>query len=109
MAHPRSACGASPSRGRRLRTGGAGSAAPAWWGLRWGLLVGLMVLAAGIVWTTELLNTAIESAVNLATTEYHPMARVAKDVASGATLIASLTAIIVGLSILIPAAIEKFL
>jgi len=28
MAHPRSACGATPSRGRRRRTGGAGSAAP---------------------------------------------------------------------------------
>jgi len=30
MAHPRSAFGASPSRGRRQRTGKAGSAAPAW-------------------------------------------------------------------------------
>jgi len=31
MNHPRSAFGASPSRGRRLRTGRAGSAAAAWW------------------------------------------------------------------------------
>ena len=48
MAHPRSACGASPSRGRRQRTGKAGSAASAW--LRARVLRGLaaLVLAACI-------------------------------------------------------------
>ena len=67
----------------------------------------IMVLAAGLVWTTEFLNTAIESAVNLTTIEYHPMARVAKDVASGATLVATVVSLIVGLTMLIPHVLDK--
>ena len=67
----------------------------------------IIVLVAGFVWVTEFLNTSIESAVNLTTTEYHPMARVAKDIGAGATLVASLTAFIVGIVILLPPILER--
>jgi undecaprenol kinase/diacylglycerol kinase (ATP) len=49
----------------------------------------LMIVAIGMVWTTESINTAIEAVVNLASPEYHEMAKVSKDVAAAATLIAS--------------------
>lgn len=62
-----------------------------------------LILAIGLVWITETLNTAIEAAVNVAAGgKYHPMAKVGKDVASTATLIASFLALIVMLMILVP-------
>jgi diacylglycerol kinase len=70
------------------------------------LEVSIIMLTAGFVWVTEFLNTAIESTVNLATAEYHPMARVAKDIGAGATLVASVMSLAVGLLILVPAIIE---
>jgi diacylglycerol kinase (ATP) len=53
--------------------------------------------AIGLVLVAELLNTAIEVAVDLATETYHPMAKVAKDVAAAGVMIATLYAVIVGL------------
>lgn len=61
-----------------------------------------IVLSAGLVLTTETVNTAIEIDINLTSPEYHPYARDTKDVAAGAVLIASLVASIVGLIIFIP-------
>ena len=55
----------------------------------------LMMVAIGMVWTTESINTAIEAVVNLASPDYHPMAKVSKDVAAAATLIASTLASLV--------------
>lgn len=43
----------------------------------------------------ELINTAIESVVDLFVDVYHPKAKVAKDVAAGAVIVAALNAIIV--------------
>ena len=62
----------------------------------------LLVLAIGIVWLAEFINAALEAAVNLASEGFHPMAKVAKDVAAGAVLIAALAAAIIGLLILGP-------
>lgn len=56
----------------------------------------VLALAIGIVLTAELLNTAIEAAVDLVTTEYAEQARIAKDAAAGAVLIASVAAVVVG-------------
>lgn len=61
-----------------------------------------LVLTIGIVWMAEFLNAAIEASVNLAAPDIHPMAKVAKDVAAGAVLIAALVALVVGLLILGP-------
>jgi diacylglycerol kinase len=51
----------------------------------------LIVLVFGMLWTVETLNSAIEAVVDMVTQEYHPMAKVAKDVAASATLVATLT------------------
>lgn len=59
----------------------------------------LLILFSAIVLVvlTELLNTAIEAVVDLVTTAYHPLAKLAKDVAAGAVLVAAINAIVVGL------------
>ena len=44
----------------------------------------------------ELVNTAIEAAVDVASTSFDPMAKIAKDIAAGAVLIAALNAVAVG-------------
>lgn len=54
-----------------------------------------IVFAIGIVFIAELLNTAIESAVDVATDQYSPEAKIAKDVAAGAVLVASTLAIVI--------------
>lgn len=56
----------------------------------------------GLIMGLELVNTAIEAAVDLATQEYHPLAKRAKDTAAGAVLIASIMAAVTGLLIFIP-------
>lgn len=49
-----------------------------------------------IVIITEMVNTAIEVTIDLITQEYHKLAEIAKNVAAGAVLIATMNAIIVG-------------
>jgi diacylglycerol kinase len=66
-----------------------------------------MIVIIGIVWITEALNTAIEAAVDVATQELHPMAKVSKDVAAGAALIATFLATIVTLMILVPPLVAR--
>ncbi len=61
-----------------------------------------LLLAIGLVWTAEFVNTAIEAIVDLASPEAHPLARVGKDVGAAAVLIAALIAVSVGLFILGP-------
>jgi len=55
-----------------------------------------LVLAMALVWTAEALNTAIELTCNAITLEKHPLIGLAKDVAAGAVLLASLFAVVVG-------------
>ena len=50
----------------------------------------------GLVMELEHVNTAVESVVDMVTEEYHPLAKVAKDTAAGAVLIAALMAAIAG-------------
>ncbi len=61
-----------------------------------------IVLAMGLVWTAELLNTALEAAVDLASPDLHPLARVGKDVAAAAVLTSALVAVATGLLVLGP-------
>jgi diacylglycerol kinase (ATP) len=58
----------------------------------------LMVLLVAItfVLVAELVNTAIEATVDVASTSFDPMAKLAKDIAAGAVLIATLNAVAVG-------------
>lgn len=56
----------------------------------------ILTLSIALVVITELLNTVVESTLNLMVQTYHPGVRFAKDVAAGAVLIASLNAVVVG-------------
>ena len=58
-------------------------------------VVCIIVLVALVV-ALELLNTAIESVVDLMTVAHHPLAKIAKDAAAGAVLVASVCAVVVG-------------
>jgi len=61
------------------------------------------VLAAiGLVLTAEALNTVVEALVDLCTDEFHPLAKIAKDVAAGAVLISSAAALGVGAAVFLP-------
>ncbi|TYZ11525.1 diacylglycerol kinase family protein [Hymenobacter lutimineralis] len=62
----------------------------------------LVALAVGLVWSLELVNTAIEAVVNLVSPEYHPLAGRAKDVAAGAVLVGAVAALAVGLLVFGP-------
>lgn len=55
-----------------------------------------LTMAAAVVLFAELLNTALEAAVDLATKELHPLARQAKNVAAGAVLVTAIAAAAVG-------------
>jgi diacylglycerol kinase (ATP) len=62
----------------------------------------LLILAIGIVWLSEFINSSLEAIVDLASPEIHPLARVGKDVGAAAVLIAAATAFAIGLLILGP-------
>jgi diacylglycerol kinase (ATP) len=55
-----------------------------------------LVLAIAFVLFAEMLNTAIEGVIDVSTTSFDPNAKLAKDIAAGAVLIASITAVAVG-------------
>lgn len=62
----------------------------------------VILLCIGSVIALELINTAIEAVVDLITPNYHPLAKIAKDVAAGAVLIMAIIAAICGIIIFIP-------
>ncbi|MDZ4767119.1 MAG: diacylglycerol kinase family protein [Chloroflexota bacterium] len=67
----------------------------------------LLVLTITIVWMAEFLNAAVEACVNLSTSEYHPMAKVGKDVASAAVLLSVVAAVVIGGLLLLPPLLQK--
>ncbi len=69
----------------------------AWW-LETGL-VPVLVMSA-LVLSLEVVNSAIEAVVDLASPEFHPLAKVAKDAAAGAALLAAVFSVVVGLVVL---------
>jgi diacylglycerol kinase len=62
----------------------------------------ILLLAIGIVLVAEAFNTALEAVVDLASPEIHPLARVAKDTAAAAVLLAAVVAAGAGLILLGP-------
>ena len=62
----------------------------------------ILVLSIACVLILEGLNTALEAAVDLASPQIHPLAKIAKDVTAGMVLIAAIASAIVGLLILGP-------
>jgi diacylglycerol kinase (ATP) len=62
----------------------------------------ILVLTVAVVWVAEFLNTAVEAIIDLVSPNIHPLAKIAKDIAAAAVLIAALAAVIVGLLVLGP-------
>ena len=58
-------------------------------------LIALM-LAIVFVLIAEMINTAVEAAIDVASTSFDPMAKLAKDISAGAVLIAAINAVAVG-------------
>lgn len=80
-----------------------------------GLLLGVtmlewaaLLLCCSAVLCAEMINTAIERTVDIASPEKHPLAEKAKDIAAGAVLVMSLFAAVVGLMIFLPYLIALF-
>lgn len=66
------------------------------------LELAMLALAITLVLVAEMVNTALETVVNLAEEKFNPMAKVAKDVAAGAVLLASAGAVVIGLAVFLP-------
>lgn len=56
----------------------------------------IIILTITLVIMAELINTAIEAAVDVTANYYHPLAKIAKNTAAGAVFISALNAIVVG-------------
>ena len=56
----------------------------------------VLLISICFVLITEMINTAIEGSIDVATTAFDPMAKLAKDIAAGAVLLATLNAVAVG-------------
>ncbi len=65
--------------------------------------ISVIGITIGIVLAMELLNTAIESLVDLTVGQsYHELAKIAKDCAAGAVLVSAMAAAIVAVALLLP-------
>lgn len=64
-------------------------------------VVPILTLCA-LVLSLEMMNCALEAAVDLASPELHPLAKFAKDAAAAAVLLAALTSVVVGVWVLGP-------
>ena len=62
----------------------------------------VVLSAITLVLVLEMLNTAVEAAVDLASPERHPLARIAKDVTAGAVLVAAIGSVLVALALFGP-------
>ena len=71
--------------------------------VRWGILL----VVASLVIMAELFNTAIEVTVDLVSPEFHPLAKIAKDIAAAGVLVAASLAFITGLVVFGPALIYR--
>jgi diacylglycerol kinase (ATP) len=66
-----------------------------------------LLIAIAFVLVAEMINTAIEGAIDVSTTSFDPNAKLAKDIASGAVLISSITAVAVGYLVFAEAAAHR--
>ncbi len=67
----------------------------------------LVLVVIALVLALELMNTAIETVVDLITTERHPLAKIAKDVSAGAVLVAAILSVVVGICVFGPPLYHK--
>ena len=69
-------------------------------------MIALLIVIAFVL-VAEMVNSAIEGAIDVSTTSFDPNAKLAKDVAAGAVLIASITALAVGYLVFAHAAAHR--
>ena len=67
----------------------------------------VIVFIIGLVLVAEMINTSIESVVDLQTEQFHSLAKVAKDVSAGMVLTTAVMAVITGLLIFLPHLISR--
>lgn len=61
---------------------------------------------SGLVMALEMMNTAVEAVVDLVTEEHKPLAKLAKDAAAGAVLVAALMSVAAGMVLFLPEGIQ---
>lgn len=66
----------------------------------------ISLIVIGMVLAAELINTAIEAVVDMVTTEYNPLAKVAKDCGSAATFVLAMMAAAIGIVVYGPIFLE---
>lgn len=62
----------------------------------------MIVMSMALVWMAELMNTALEKAMDFISTETHPQIKLVKDIAAAGVLITALAAAVIGGIIFIP-------
>jgi diacylglycerol kinase len=67
-----------------------------------------LLLAVFLGLSVEMINTIVEKIVDLVTQEYHPLAKVIKDLSAGVMLIVSLGLAVIGFLVLFPPLWQKF-
>ena len=67
----------------------------------------VVILCCGCVMAAELLNTAVETIVDLVSPEYHPLAGRAKDIAAGAVWLLCVAVAVVGVIVFVRAALMR--
>ncbi len=72
--------------------------------------VAVIAITSGLVLALELLNTAVESVVDLTVEQkYHELAKIAKDCAAGAVLVSALVAVLVAAMLILPPLLQLIL
>src|SRR5919201_5319254 len=56
----------------------------------------ILLISIAFVLIAEMINSALETAIDMATTTFDPLAKLAKDIAAGAVLIAAINAVTIG-------------
>jgi len=72
--------------------------------VEWAIVAILIV----VVLAAEMVNTMVEALVDLVTEQYHPLAKVAKDIAAGVVLLSAIGSAVVGLLIFLPKIVGLF-
>ncbi len=69
--------------------------------------IALVVLTVALVLVVEAFNTALEALANVASPEYHPLIKRAKDISAAAVLIAAVAAVAVAALLFIPHLVRR--
>jgi diacylglycerol kinase len=68
----------------------------------------MVFVAITLVFIAEMFNTVAEACIDLVTREYHPLAKIAKDVAAGAVLLNAILSVIIGILVFGPHLLTLF-